>query len=199
VTQNRFYPGLKIKDAVERLRQFFTAQGHETQVLSSNDITIVQAKKESTITNLTGLSSALTVRFVPEGGGTRVEVGISKWIDKAAVGIVGLAVFWPLIVTSAIGFYNQQKLIEDVWRILDDQVGINTPEPGAWTGAGGYRPGAWAEDVTCASCGAVLPAGVGFCARCGADLKQTPVCAACGVKNQPGARFCSGCGERLQQ
>jgi hypothetical protein len=201
VIQNRFYPGMKLDRATERLQQFFYSQGHEVQVLKGGEITIIQSRKETTITNLTGLSSALTVRFVPESNGIRVEVGVSKWIEKAAVGIVGLAVFWPLIVTSVIGVYNQQKLIQDVWRVMDDVAGVTSSSDtghGAWSTVAGYKPGSWSEDVTCASCGAVLPAGVGFCARCGANLQKAHNCAACGVKNQPGARFCNGCGAKLE-
>ncbi len=201
MVQNRYYPGLKVATAAERLQQLFASQGHEVQVLKGGEITIIQSRKESTLTNLTGLSSALTVRFVPESAGIRVEVGVTKWIEKAAVGIVGLAVFWPLIVTSVVGIYNQQKLIQDVWRTLDDAAGVTSTSDtgyGSWSSVAGYKPGSWSEDITCASCGAVLPAGVGFCARCGADLHKTPTCSGCGVKNQPGARFCSGCGAKLE-
>jgi len=202
VVQNRFYPGLKLQQATERLQQFFYSQGHEVQTLKGGEITILQARKETTITNLTGLSSALTVRFVPENSGVRVEIGVSKWIEKAAVGIVGLAVFWPLIVTSAIGAYNQQKLTLDVWRLLDDVAGVTSTSDtggGGWSSwVPGYKPGSWSEDITCASCGAVLPAGVGFCAKCGANLKKTNNCSACGVKNQQGSRFCNGCGAKLE-
>jgi len=196
--QSRFYPTLNVTTAVERMRQFFGSEGHDIQVLAGGDITIIQARKETTLTNLTGLSSALTIRFAPDGSGVRVEAGVTKWMDKAAVGVVGLAVpmLWPLMATAAYGAYNQHKLIQDIWRILDDLAGIGGAG-GGWTSPANYKPGSWAEDVTCASCGSNLPAGVSFCARCGADLTKPRTCAACGVQNRPGARFCTGCGEKV--
>ena len=55
--------------------------------------TVLQARKSSTLRDLTGLSAALTIKITPEAGGTRVEIGMQKWADKAAVAAVAVAAF----------------------------------------------------------------------------------------------------------
>jgi len=191
--QSRFYAGTDFNpDAVLReLQQFFAMQEHEVQTLQVGSSTVLQARKGSTLTNITGLSSALTVRISPEADGYRVEVGMSEWLDKAAVGVIGYALFWPLIATAAFGFYKQHKLTEDTWRVIEANVTRNQSY---------YRPpsaSSWSGTAVCASCGAPLPQGAAFCSKCGASVAEAPVCPQCGVTNQLGARFCSGCGAKL--
>lgn len=48
--------------------------------------------------------------------------------------------------------------------------------------------------MRCAACGSDNEQGRGFCASCGADLRET--CATCGFGNDPAATFCGGCGRR---
>lgn len=122
--QKRFYPNseLDLDSVLSDLREYFAVNSHEIQVFRVGPGTVLQAKKESTLTNLSGLSSALTVQITPEGAGTWVEVGIGKWLEKAAVGVVGYAISWPLMITSALGFYNTHKLSEEVWRVITANV-----------------------------------------------------------------------------
>lgn len=122
--QKRFYLNseFELESVLSDLREYFAVSEHEAQVFKVGPSTVLQAKKESTLMNLSGLSSALTVQIAPEGDGQWVEVGIGKWIEKAAVGVVGYAIFWPLLITSALGFYNAHKLSEEVWRIITANV-----------------------------------------------------------------------------
>src|SRR5206468_8020779 len=71
---------------------------HSFPTRRSSDLTaVLQARKTGTLRDLTGLSAALTVKVTPEHGGTRVEIGMQKWFDKAAVAAVAFMVFPPLL------------------------------------------------------------------------------------------------------
>ena len=86
---SRYYPGVEadVFKLVGELRTIFD-QDYEVQTMHVSSTTVVQARKSSTLRDLTGLSAALTIKITPEAGGTRVEMGMQKWLDKAAVAAV---------------------------------------------------------------------------------------------------------------
>jgi hypothetical protein len=83
---SRYYPSVEIDVAqlTTELRSLFDSE-YEVQTFQVSTTSIVQARKSNTLRDLTGLSSALTIKVTPESGGTRVEIGMQKWFDKAAV------------------------------------------------------------------------------------------------------------------
>jgi len=158
---------------------------YEVQTMHVSSTTVVQARKSNTLRDLTGLSSALTIKVTPEAGGTRVEIGMQKWFDKAAVAAVGAIVFAPLLALAALGAYWQYKLTEDAWKIIEDHIARK---------AGGYVP---PLPGRCGTCGAANIAGSDFCSSCGANLNIS-TCPSCGAaQKEPSARFCNRCGKPL--
>jgi hypothetical protein len=158
---------------------------YEVQTMQVSSTTVVQARKSNTLRDLTGLSSALTIKITPEAGGTRIEIGMQKWFDKAAVAAVGAIVFAPLLALAALGAYWQYKLTEDAWKIIEDHIARK---------AGGYVP---PLPGRCGTCGAANIAGSDFCSSCGANLNISS-CPSCGAaQREPSARFCNRCGKPL--
>ena len=51
--------------------------------------------------------------------------------------------------------------------------------------------------MTCASCGAEVPAQSRFCSHCGSKVSQENTCAACNAGLKPHARFCHQCGHAV--
>jgi hypothetical protein len=184
---SRYYPGVEadILKLNAALRNLFDSE-YEVQTFQVSNTNIVQARKSNTLRDLTGLSSALTIKVTPESGGTRVEMGMQKWFDKAAVAAVGAIVFAPLLALAALGAYWQYKLTEDAWKIIEDHIASK---------AGGYVP---PLPGRCGTCGAANVAGSDFCSGCGANLKFGQTCGTCGAtQRDPGARFCNRCGKPL--
>src|SRR6266513_2878512 len=184
---SRYYPGVEanVANLITELRALFD-EDYEVQTMNVSSTTVLQARKSSTLRDMTGLSSALTIKITPEGGGTRVEIGMQKWFDKAAVAAVGAIVFAPLLALAALGAYWQYRLTEDAWKIIEDHIASK---------AGGYVP---PLPGRCGTCGAANNGGSTYCASCGANLRVGLTCAACGaVQKDPGARFCSSCGKSL--
>jgi hypothetical protein len=188
--ESRFYPGVQA-DSVQLTRElralFDSDTAFEIQTMQVSATAVIQARKTSTLRDLTGLSAALTIRITPEHGGTRVEIGMQKWLDKAAVAAV--AVFLSaglLLALPALGAYWQYKLTEDAWKIVEGHVARK---------AGGYVP---PMPGSCGTCGAVVTSGSAFCSGCGANIRVEHTCASCGAKQKdPSARFCNRCGKPL--
>src|SRR5215468_3169473 len=186
--ESRYYPGVEadVIKLMTELRDLFD-EDFEVQTMQVSSTAVLQARKSSTLRDITGLSSALTIKVTPETGGTRVEIGMQKWFDKAAVAAVGAVfVFPPLLALAALGAYWQYKLTEDTWKIIEDHIARK---------AGGYVP---PMPGRCGTCGAANVAGSDFCSSCGANLKVGQSCPSCGApQRDSGARFCNRCGKPL--
>ena len=125
---SRHYPGVAadVTQLEAELRGIFD-QDYEVQTMYVASTTVLQARKSSTLRDLTGLSAALTIKITPEGGGTRVEIGMQKWLDKAAVAAVaGILSAGLLIAVPAIGAYWQYKVTEAAWSVVERHIAART-------------------------------------------------------------------------
>ena len=184
---SRYYPNVEADVALltTELRNLFDSD-YEVQTMQVSATSVVQARKSNTLRDLTGLSSALTIKITPEAGGTRAEIGMQKWFDKAAVAAVGAIVFAPLLALAALGAYWQYRITEDAWKIIEDHIARK---------AGGYVP---PLPGRCGTCGAANIAGSDFCSTCGANLTIGRTCSSCGAPQKDNsARFCNKCGKPL--
>ena len=184
---SRYYPNVEADVAVltTELRNLFDSD-YEVQTMQVSATSVVQARKSNTLRDLTGLSSALTIKITPEAGGTRAEIGMQKWFDKAAVAAVGAIVFAPLLALAALGAYWQYRITEDAWKIIEDHIARK---------AGGYVP---PLPGRCGTCGGANIAGSDFCSSCGANLTIGRTCSSCGASQKDNsARFCNKCGKPL--
>src|SRR5687767_6214437 len=121
---SRYYPGVEVDvhKLIVELRSLFDAD-YEVQTMQVSSTTVLQARKSSTLRDLTGLSAALTIKITPEAGGTRVEIGLQKWADKAAVAAVALLLSAGLLVAlPALGAYWQYKVTEDAWKAIEAHI-----------------------------------------------------------------------------
>lgn len=184
---SRYYPGVEadVSRLVAELRNVFDPD-YEVQTMNVSATTVLQARKSSTLRDLTGLSAALTIKVTPEAGGTRVEIGMQKWLDKAAIAAVAVLLSAGLLIAlPALGAYWQYKLTEDAWKIVEAHIARK---------AGGYVP---PLPGRCGNCGAANTADAGYCSACGAGFKVNS-CASCGAAPKDhSARFCNQCGKPL--
>ena len=185
---SRYYPGVEadVPKLIAELRKLFD-EDYEIQTMNVSATTVLQARKSSTLREMTGLSAALTIKITPEPGGTRVEIGMQKWFDKAAVAAVAVILSVGLLLAlPALGAYWQYKITEDAWKIIEDHIARK---------AGGYVP---PLPGRCGTCGSANTSGAAYCSSCGANLRVGLACAACGaVQKDSSARFCNSCGKQL--
>ena len=186
---SRFYPGVAadvVKLQAELRTLFDSDPAFEVQTMQVSSTSVIQARKTSTLRDLTGLSAALTIKVTPEHGGTRVEIGMQKWFDKAAAAAVAYFVLPVLLALPALGAYWQHRLTEDVWKVVESHIARK---------AGGYVP---PMPGNCGNCGTATVTGSAFCSKCGADTRARATCASCGARqSDPAARFCNRCGKPL--
>jgi hypothetical protein len=188
IMDSRYYPGVEadLPKLIAELRNLFD-EDYEVQTMNVSSTTILQARKSSTLRDLTGLSAALTIKVTPEAGGTRVEIGMQKWADKAAVAAVAILLSAGLLVAlPALGAYWQYKLTEDAWKAIEAHIAIT---------AGGYVP---PLPGRCGTCGSANNSDSEFCTSCGANLAIAKKCHSCGAQQKDSsARFCNRCGKPL--
>lgn len=122
---------------------------------------------------------------------------VEKVIDKrTSMGVLG-----------DLGKYTQYQSAEAIRDFAQNEGGGNVAGIGVGLGAGvqvgqafasamnaNTRPAA--ETITCAACGASVPANAKFCPECGKSPKPAAVkCASCGASIPTGAKFCPECGK----
>ena len=123
----RFYNSeeIDIGRLASDLENMYRMQGYEVQQIGNKDQMMVQLKKGSDLIALLGLQAALSVILQRTGGGTIAMIGQQRWIDKAAVGAVGLVaapVLWPLMITAGAGAIRQASLGNQVLNVVDGLV-----------------------------------------------------------------------------
>src|SRR5437763_16766145 len=122
----RFYRSdkLSIERLATDLENFFRSQGYQVQQIGNNDQVMVQLKKGSDFEAIIGMQAALSVTIQRTTGGIMVAAGQQKWVDKAAVGAVGIvaaAVLQPLMPTGVAGVRRDAsagKLLTNVEGVL---------------------------------------------------------------------------------
>jgi len=128
----RFYSSnnLNIERLATDLEHFFRGQGYRVQQIGNNEQMMVQLKKGGEFEAIIGMQAALTVTIQHSTGGIMVAVGQQKWMDKAAVGVVGFAIpaLWPLLFTAGVGAVRQAGLANQVMNILDGLVRQQQPD-----------------------------------------------------------------------
>ena len=118
---SRYYPGVEadVSRLSSELRNLFDSD-YEVQTMNVSSTTVLQARKSSTLRDLTGLSAALTIKITPEAGGTRVEIGMQRWFDKAAIAALAIILSAGMLAAlPALGAYWQYKITEDAWKVIE--------------------------------------------------------------------------------
>ncbi|HLJ36528.1 MAG TPA: hypothetical protein VKU38_22915, partial [Ktedonobacteraceae bacterium] len=128
----RFYNSeeIDIQRLSNELENMYRAQGFQVQQIGNTDQMMVQLKKGSDFEAIIGLQAALTVIIQRSGGGVLAMIGQQKWMDKAAVGAVGIIaapVLWPLMITAGAGGIRQASLGNQVLNAVDNLVRQQNP------------------------------------------------------------------------
>src|SRR5437660_3554134 len=112
------------------LVNLYLAQGYQAQQVGSKDQILVQLKKGGDFEAIIGMQAALSLTLQRTTGGVLAMIGQQRWIDKAAVGAVGivaLPVLWPLALTAGVGALRQASLGNQVLNMVDGLVRQQQP------------------------------------------------------------------------
>ncbi|GAC1435528.1 MAG: hypothetical protein NVS4B1_26440 [Ktedonobacteraceae bacterium] len=218
----RFYNSeeIDIERVSQDLMNVYTAQGYQTQQVGTKDQMLIQIKKGGDLEALVGLQAALSLTIQRTGGGTLAMIGQQKWLDKAAVGtigIIGFSFLWPLALTAGAGALRQASLGNQVMNVVDGLVRQQRPNVQAGPIPAQFMPQAQQQ------WGTPPPAHqVPYYTPPAQQQPQTPPpmytppqppvqpmqasqsaapaqlrCTNCNTPYAPGDTFCSGCGRSL--
>jgi hypothetical protein len=114
------------EEIARALADHFRAQEFEAQVYrTSEDRTVMQARKESLWRQLLGVTYALTVVFTPGEGQLSIDLGGHEWVDAAVSGAIGLVAVPPVLLGTAYGIWKENQLDQEVWQVIDKAVGAS--------------------------------------------------------------------------
>jgi hypothetical protein len=220
----RFYNSeeIDLQRLANDLENMYRMQGFEVQQIGNKDQMMVQLKKGGDLVMLIGLQAALSVILQHTAGGTIAMIGQQKWLDKAAVGAVGLVaapVLWPLMITAGAGAVRQASLGNQVLNVVDGLIRQQYPRvqvgpvpvqimpqlqqqwappssvPVYVPSVPQYVPSTARGTSRCPDCNTPYEEGDTFCSGCGRSLapKKT-LCPNCKAEIKPGVAFCPSCG-----
>lgn len=214
----RFYNSeeIDIERVATDLENMFRAQTYQTQQLGDKDQVMVQLKKGGELAALVGLQTALTLTLQRTNGGVVAMIGQQKWMDKAAVGAVGLVaapfipILWPLLVTAGAGAIKQAALGNQVLNTVDGLVRQQAPgvQPGPLPGSlvpqfqqyWAQPPQQYAPPQYVPPTPAYVPPSTPTYVPPTPVYTPTPSkprCPSCNTPYEAGDTFCSGCGRAL--
>jgi|GEM_PF-897842 len=140
----RFYDtlGVTSQDLAGSVSEWFRYQGFDTyNSTDPNGRIFVEGHRQNFVRSILGLSAALNVVFTPQAEGrVLVELGGALWGDKIGAGAVGFFLFPPLIVTAAIGAWQQSKLDEELFTHLSNYIFSRTGQYPTISVANPYAP-----------------------------------------------------------
>jgi citrate lyase alpha subunit len=113
-------------DVAQALADHFRRQEFEAQVYQTTENrTVMQARKESLWRQLLGVTYALTVVITPGEGQLSINLGGHEWVDAAVSGAIGLVVVPPVLLGTAYGIWKENRLDREVWQVIDRTVGAS--------------------------------------------------------------------------
>lgn len=119
-TYNKIVDCEKLAEAIE---QWFAFDKFETQLQSSDDYYMVQAKKSSKLRSALGGSRAFTVVIKSNSKETIIETTTGQWVQNlSAVGIGTLLTGGLSLVGSGMAASWTKKIEVDLWNFLDNEV-----------------------------------------------------------------------------
>src|SRR5713226_5480718 len=208
----RFYNSedIDIELLATNLENIYRAQGYQAQHIGNNNQVMVQLKKGSDFEALIGLQAALSVILQRSGGGLLAMIGQQKWMDKAAVGAVGIffaPVLWPLMITAGAGAIRQASLGNQVLNVVDGLVRQQYPNVRVGPVPVNIMPQIqqqWAPPpfssptpVYVPSTPQYVPSSQNVTATSPAPQRSKLRCPTCNTPYEEGDTFCSGCGRSL--
>jgi pSer/pThr/pTyr-binding forkhead associated (FHA) protein len=210
----RFYNSqeIDIQRLANDLENMYRAQGYHVQQIGNSDQMMVQLKKGGDFEAIIGLQAALSVIIQRSGGGVLAMIGQQKWMDKAAVGAIGIIaapVLWPLMITAGAGAIRQASLGNQVLNAVDNLV--RQQEPGIMIGPVPVQIVPQIQQQWAPPPQQYLPPGQRIVVslpppqpmatyappQAPAPSPSRMRCPSCNTRYEPGDTFCQGCGRSL--
>jgi hypothetical protein len=118
-----YHTNVSAAELARALADHFRAQGFETQVFeTTNNRTVMQARKDSLWRQLLGVAYAVTAVLASEESRLTVSLGGHEWVDTAISAGIGLVAAPPVLLGTAYGIWKENQLDQEVWRVVDERI-----------------------------------------------------------------------------
>ncbi|GCE49664.1 double zinc ribbon protein [Thermosporothrix hazakensis] len=206
--ETRFYQArdLDIERIARDVEAIFHAQGYQAQRIGNREQMIVQIRKGGDLEALIGMQAAQTITLRSAPGGIVAAIGEGQWIDKAAIGVMGLFL-WPLFLTAGAGVLRQASLESQIVSTLDSiilqhrsdvHIGPVPPHMQGYTQPHPQSQPAPHGKLECSNCHAENDYDDFYCSQCGKPLAvRQQHCPQCHAAVKADAAFCTKCGTTL--
>jgi len=213
----RFYNSddIDVERLASDISNVYIAQGYQAQHFGNRDQMLIQLKKGGDFEAIIGMQAAISLTIQRTTGGILAMIGRQRWVDKAAVGAVGLVAFpvlWPLALTAGAGALRQASLGNQALNIVDGLVRQQRPGIQAGPIPAYLLPQAqqqWGQpNQPQQQVPYYIPSNT-VVEEAPQPLLQAPMqpappaspaglrCTHCNTPYEPGDTFCSGCGRAL--
>ncbi len=126
---------LSAKELAQALAAHFRSKEFDTQVFeTSSGGTAMQARKESLWRQALGVAYAMTVVITPREDKLYIDLGGHEWVDTAVSAGIGLVAVPPVLLGTVYGIWRQNRLDQEVWRVIEEQVEAAEPQLTGATG-----------------------------------------------------------------
>lgn len=128
----RFYNSedIDIERLANDVENVYRAQNYQAQQFGSRDQILVQLKKGGDFEAILGMQAAVSLTIQRTAGGVLTMIGQQRWLDKAALGTIGIVAFpvlWPLALTAGAGALRQASLGNQVLNMVDGLIRQQRP------------------------------------------------------------------------
>lgn len=156
----------------------------------------VQAKEQegSGWKQISGMTKAIQIQILKLDESIVVNIGNGKWSDKIGAGVVGAVLFAPLLVTAAVGAYNQKNLPNEIFQHIEKFILSGGKSVIMHSFGANF---ANENQVICSNCHSINDKNTKFCSDCGSPLTST--CPKCGADVAQDGQFCTECGSPMSK
>lgn len=118
-----YHTNVSVAELAQALAGHFGAQGFETQIFETTDNkTVVQARKDALWRQLLGMAYAVTVILAATDGRLVISLGGHEWVDTAISAAIGVVAVPPVLLGAAYGIWKENQLDQEVWRVIDERI-----------------------------------------------------------------------------
>lgn len=159
-TTYRINANFDLDDLAIAVKGFLSEKNMKTQIvrIEPGEVAVQAKDEDSYLRKIASMEKACTVSLKFSDYTLEVEIGETKWLDKAAGAAIGWFVFWPALITSAYGAYKQHQLPKEIISFIQTYLGV---EPVGTTTTGNEEGG------FCTQCGEKIIGDAAFCHKCG--------------------------------
>ncbi len=123
-TKNFHCTPSRLEDLIKSVREWLEDKDFNCEkYITEEGHTLIQIEKRGTWRKFVGMSTALNIIFQQVNNSINIEICKEKWVDKALTATASIVLFWPLVVSTGMGSWEQMKMPELIYDYVEHFLG----------------------------------------------------------------------------